>query len=124
MLKNINIKFSVVLLLLFLNYNLSFAQIQWSDWKPVADDTRVYYRIAFAKVDETNMAIGYYVEFKNDLDKMVKFNFGLNKTNLQKETKSKVRLKASSSTLVGIYYTDISDPEVLKIIIKDLEKDN
>lgn len=124
MYQKINLKFSIILLLVFVNYTVTIAQIKWSDWKPVADDTKVYYRIAFAKVDETNMSIGYYVEFKNDLDRMVMFNFGLNKVNSENETKSKVRIKAVSSALVGIYYTDISDPEVLKIIIKDLEQGN
>jgi len=124
MYQKINLKFSIILVLIFVNYSVSFAQIKWSDWKPVADDTKVYYRIAFAKVDESNMSIGYYVEFKNDLDRMVMFNFGLNKANSENETKSKVRIKAVSSALVGIYYTDISDPEVLKIIIKDLEQGN
>lgn len=122
--RNSNLAFSLVLLMLFANYNLSSAQIKWTEWKPVAEDVKVYYRVAFAKIDESNMSIGYYVEFKNELDKMVIFNFGLNKTNSQKETRSKVRLKAATSALLGIHYTDISDPELLKVIINDLEQGN
>lgn len=120
----INIKTIGTFICLLVTTEISFGQIQWSDWKQLTDDSKISYRIAFAKKDEINGLSGYYLEFKNDHSSRIWFNFSLSKSDASKETVSKISLKAGNSSLVGIHYTDISELKMLSIKVSDIKSDD